>query len=1491
MQKWKQTQLTLDLIAETPAEWVECRGLFSASYIRNHVTAADFIPTPEAASTTYDAVKALWVDRYEALWRQGERYTCSAFIEPVLRLLGWELLPEKALPLGQFAKKRPDFCLYPDADAFRKASTTTDPTSTYGQAATVLEAKKVNHPLDRVSRKDTPGWFPSQQVQDYLRNAKDALGKRYFNWAILTNGCEWRLYCEQAATDATAVFHLAHKLSFCTLDDFRIFLAMFSPEAFQKNEQGLCRLDAIREQSIHLQTTIETRLRRRIIDVLEDLANGFYSHQRNGIEQAQFGQLYENALIFLYRLLFVLYAESRDLLPAKQGGPGANARYRQDYSLTRLVDRLRDKHEFDSDAFETLYEHILKLFHLINGDRKEQNIACGVTQYNGGLFNPQFYPLLEKWRIGDKSLSDILRQLVFAQPPARASAKQQNISTEETIDYGTLEVRQLGDIYEGLLGAHLIREKGRLVLKNEKGQNHRQGIFYTPDWVVEFLVRETVQPLIAEIESLPAVQAALKGKSDEKRRDNSFAHAVLQLNIVDPAMGSGHFLVRATEWLAQRIFEHPTTRRMTEQIVTAGKNRRTRSQIHNDGLVPVSPGLSQEKAEIAYWRRRVVEACIYGVDLNPLAVELTKLSLWLTCIAADEPLNFLDHHLRCGNSLLHVHVDELHQPPLSAKAGIKTTPFDITSYLTKALKAVISTNMNIEGTASTEMEVIKKKEMRWKAVRSKLDPFISAGNLWLASLNGLGLTDLDYQLVVRAMVSRDDLDEEERAHARRIHHLLDEDLTAFTRDLRPFHWEMEFPTVFFEEQGIPRQASFRGFDAMLGNPPYVSTHTSSEQAWRNVLMHRAGYLEDLYVHFTDLGFQLLRPKGFFGFIVSDTFFTLASKMRMRRLLQENRLLYLGQCDPFEATVDAAIFVAAKGEPDEDHSLVFIQARPRKGDQRAATRPEGDLPDLAITQGFQWNDGITEIKEPECAVRHAIHKSLRLHSVPAAIYGAAHRQVFFEPRHGTLKLFERFNEPVKRLVDEWWPKIETSQKFAANIEEIKSYHRTLKPGDITLVGLIAEGGQGMRTANNGRFLGYLEGTAQAKEILRKRENWTNRWRNDDAVGPVFEKLLKGNGGDPNRPTANGAAWEACLEPLRDQFGNERLGLGKGDLYRIVPLALVADKQDFAFAWTRRKAELSSLWRSDPRLEPFWQQDGLLTRGKWDPKRLREAGSITDDDFCRLCTDLLSWVARENPKRKTGERIPRSSIGLRSSERYSDPTDAPRIAAIYNGLSGRGLFVPFRKGDPEGNRWVDSEPLFIDWSTNSVEWLSSAIEARWQGHTFFLTQGITWTAVANHVAMKARFQDPCIFDADSMRLTPVKRTIAPLAFLSIFNSDILSYFKMKFLKHTQKWEIGDLRQLPIVIPSKAQEKKMTGLAQAAIDCKRLTFSRDRLSNDQASFVRAVAKELNERAPLYLRPPAQQMLLVTAGDALAILELAVNWEAEKIYGVEGLGPFDEF
>src|SRR5205085_5067822 len=112
------------------------------------------------------------------------------------------------------------------------------------------------------------------------------------------------------------------------------------------------------------------------------------------------------------------------------------------------------------------------------------------------------------------------------------------------------------------------------------------------------------------------------------------------------------------------IMQHQTTRPMTEQVVSNGTRRVTREEIQRRHRIPVPEGVSQEQAEISYWRRRVVEACIYGVDINPMAVELAKLSLWLTCIAVEEPLNFLDHHLRHGNALLSVSPEELRRAPM-----------------------------------------------------------------------------------------------------------------------------------------------------------------------------------------------------------------------------------------------------------------------------------------------------------------------------------------------------------------------------------------------------------------------------------------------------------------------------------------------------------------------------------------------------------------------------------------------------------------------------------------------------------------------------------------------------------------------------------------------------------------------------------------------------------------------------------------------------------
>src|SRR5205823_3531253 len=124
------------------------------------------------------------------------------------------------------------------------------------------------------------------------------------------------------------------------------------------------------------------------------------------------GAVYQSSLIFLYRLLFVLYAENRGLLPAKARSVGSNKRYREEFSLSRFIEKLRDTNSFPDDAFEGLYKELLKLFHLINGTNKRQNDSLNVTRYNGGLFNPSLHEDIERWWVGERTLANVLRQLV-----------------------------------------------------------------------------------------------------------------------------------------------------------------------------------------------------------------------------------------------------------------------------------------------------------------------------------------------------------------------------------------------------------------------------------------------------------------------------------------------------------------------------------------------------------------------------------------------------------------------------------------------------------------------------------------------------------------------------------------------------------------------------------------------------------------------------------------------------------------------------------------------------------------------------------------------------------------------------------------------------------------------------------------------------------------------------------------------------------------------
>jgi hypothetical protein len=1479
-------------------EEVQYRGVFSGPYIKTHFRRRAEYPSKDLVDGLYHQAKRLWTDNYAAMRNRDEAFTRTQFIDPILRLLGWHFITETHMPKFQNigTRKRPDYCLFTTSETLSSAAVGSD-LDLYRATSTVLEAKRCQHNLDDVSRNETKGWFPSQQIQDYLAYARDGAGKRFFNWAILTNGNEWRLYTERGARDAYFSLQLAQGESFCGIETFRQFVALFRAESFVADEAGRILLDDIHQQSLSAQANLETNLRGRIFNVLEDLGSAFLREPRNGLSEADFEKVYHHSLIFLYRLLFILYAESRDLLPIGRDRRRGSSHYLTQYSLQHLVSQLRDRAAFASNDDDRIYVRLLDLFGLIDGADERRNNLAGVSRFNGGLFDlklaSSLAPELDQWRIGDKDLGNIIRQLVFAQPPASGRQRQQTLATEETIDYATLEVRQLGDIYEGLLGAHFAKDPqtpGQLELRNQSGQNHRQGIFYTPDWVVLFLVRQTLRPLLDEIENSDEVQRAVKGKSEEAIKNDSFAKAVLALDLCDPAMGSGHFLVRSTEFLAEKIFNHPTTRLKTEKIVPG---QRSASDIKKSRLIPVHPGLKQDDAEIAYWRRRVVESCIYGVDLNPMAVELAKLSLWLTCIATDEPLNFLDHHLMQGNTLLYTEPETLDRAP-NSMAGDNEL-FDLREAVSAKLAEVIQTATRIESQPNTELDRIKELEKAWGRAQENSRTLLDTADLWLAIADGAPVQAEDYLLLQRHTYRPQDLNDVQQSNAEKIAAAVTRLLPEYQERHQAFHWHLRFPGVFFDDSGQALPPERAGFDAILGNPPYISTQTQTGGGDpRQLLDRKFGYADDLYVHFTDLGFRLLRPGGGFGFIVSDTFFTLGTKERMREMLQENTLRYLGQCDPFDATVDAAIFVAEKGRLNKGVPLTFIQARPRREAGGKRTRPEEFLPDFHHG-AVKWQEAeISSILGREA--RHALFGSLRVHSLPAEIYQDAHKRAYFEPLPGTLRLLERFNQSVKKLIDQWWPRIETSAKFAASLPALRKYHATLKPGQVTLVGLIAEGGQGMRTANNARFIAYLAGTPQARRLAEKAAEWHSTWLADDRIRETYKQRLYHHGGDPGRtPEKQRAAWEAAVHDLRAEFSAVQLGFSKMDLLRIAPQALIADETDYRFAFETRRRHLLKHWQEEPQLADLWRQGSLEV----DLKKLAKSAAKDDAGFCKLCGLVQSWFQMRNEelRAKKEPMLSRAVLGLRSSESYDDPSDVNRIATIYAGLAGKAIFVPFRKGDPTGNRWLDNEPLFIEWTQEVAQFMFSNSGRKApnmpviRNAHLYLTPGITWSAVGNHVSVKARYQEPCAFDADSMRLTPILGTIDAEAFLAIFNSDIFSFLKMKFVKHTAKWEIGDMRQIPLVLPTPVQESELAELARQCMAMKRSAYASASLDQDQVASVRAWARRLQQEAPAYLRPSAQMNLAVSPDDCLTILERAVSWRAEVLYGVEGEGPFDDF
>jgi Alw26I/Eco31I/Esp3I family type II restriction m6 adenine DNA methyltransferase len=910
-------------------------GIFSSHYLLERLPQAGtkIWPTDEEVLPLHKTIRELYEKNIVGLRKGNEANTERRFIDKVFNKLGFGYLNQDKIPEAE-RRQVPDYFLYSTPEEADKAFELS-PHKKYKLAISIAESKRWDHNLDQPSSgkgKAPRGTYPHQQIRDYLSESE------HIRWGILTNGKEWRLYFKEGRSSKFFEIDLESCLE--DLQKFKYFYILFSPDAFIKDSSDRCILDSIYDASLRFQEDVEKDLREKVFKCVERLGHGFLSRDENHLSKKDLDLIYHHSLILLYRILFVLNAEARDLLPTNP-----LTKYYKHYGIQRIIDRVRqEKGEFLSSK-TVLYDDILALFHLINGSNEKLNKDMNIPRYNGGLFDPERYKFLEERKAGDDILSEVIYELSYR------TDKKGDI---HSIDYKGLGERHLGTVYEGLLEHKFSLDNGKVTLKNDKGERKATGSYYTPDYIVKYIVENTLGPILKKIDEglHPTLKKGGMGGFPE---DDSFAKEVLKLNILDPAMGSGHFLVEAVQYLADEIAYHPTTQLKTPK--------------------------GETEDEINYWKRKVVESCIYGVDIKELAVELAKLSLWLKTVDKSQPLNFLDHHLRCGNSLIGARINDLNYLPQSKGKRKKIEEQDKQlmlfdkSRFKEDITAVIKGFHAIEEMPSEKLSDIKAKEKTFGKLMDDLNRYREIADLNLSFYFGnnleqkekdfekivsklmvqkglfgadkeislkqndknINITDNIYRAVVTALQGR-----ESKTLLPSLMPLLEKS-EAIAKEKNFFHWELEFPEVFFNEDGSPKENP--GFDCVIGNPPY---DVISEIEQKKDVQHEKEYFSqqlkyipaignklNLYRLFSVTSLDSLKDKGMHGFIVPMALLADKQAKPLREfILKKNSLqkieAFPQKDDPAnrvfpDAKLSTCIYILCKQKP----SLFDVRIHPGK----------------------------------------------------------------------------------------------------------------------------------------------------------------------------------------------------------------------------------------------------------------------------------------------------------------------------------------------------------------------------------------------------------------------------------------------------------------------------------------------------------------------------------------------------------------------------------
>jgi hypothetical protein len=582
-------------------------------------------------------------------------------------------------------------------------------------------------------------------------------------WCLSTNGRHLRLVDARRTYARRFVeFDLD-----CALDEERSFAVLW---ALLRCGAGGPLVDRIVQASDLNSVGVCRSLRRGVLDALGELLSGLVfvgSRRAAPVTRADLAEAHEQALTIVYRILFLLFAESRGLAPLW------HPIYRESYSL----DAVRDLAERPGPA-TGLWEMLQAISRLAHSGCRAGSLR--VTPFNGRLFAPSATPLGERARLDDEAARRVVLALSTA-PVRRGGARGR-------IVYRDLGVEQLGAVYESVLDHRPALEDASasrpdrplpcVRLKPGGVARRAGGTFYTPGPITSFVVRRTLAPLVAD----------------------ATPEAILDLRVVDPAMGSGAFLVAACRFLAA-AYEAAVVRQ---------------GGCHDSDI-------SDEDRR--GFRRAVAQRCLYGVDRDPIAVQLARLSLWLSTLSPDRPLSFLDHHLVAGDSLVGASLDDLWRPPPGSAPtrrpkpdGDAALPLFEPDTLGPALRVVLPERLRVATTPDDSVAVVREKERIVTGLsgdRSPLSGWKAVADLWC----GLGFR-ADEARVSAALFGElaDHLLRGRSALPAGVAATLVADARRVASERRFFHWSLEFPELFHGADGAP--LPHPGFHAVIANPPW-----------------------------------------------------------------------------------------------------------------------------------------------------------------------------------------------------------------------------------------------------------------------------------------------------------------------------------------------------------------------------------------------------------------------------------------------------------------------------------------------------------------------------------------------------------------------------------------------------------------------------------------------------------------------------------------------